>query len=201
MNIIITYEEAKQLGLTRYFTGIPCKNDHISERLVSDRSCCDCKKLIRNRMKQKNPKYFGDYANKWRENNIDRARESQRILYQKHRPKKLIAASQWRENNPKSYMLTRAKSGARKRNIEFTITIDDIVLLTHCPILELELVYSKKGNGITDNLATLDRVDSSKGYVPGNVCVISWRANWLKSNATLTELKSMVKYIESFESN
>ena len=41
---IITRAEAKAQGLKRYFTGKPCKYGHVSERLVSDGKCCECRK-------------------------------------------------------------------------------------------------------------------------------------------------------------
>jgi hypothetical protein len=46
------------------------------------------------------------------------------------------------------------------------------------------------------NSPSLDRIDNTKGYVPGNVWVISWRANDLKRNATLEELKLLVAALE-----
>ena len=39
----------------------------------------------------------------------------------------------------------------------------------------------------------IDRIDSSKGYVKGNVRVISKRANTLKNNATIEELELVLK--------
>jgi len=41
---ITSYKYAKEKGLKRYFTGIPCKNSHISERLTSSRGCIECQK-------------------------------------------------------------------------------------------------------------------------------------------------------------
>jgi hypothetical protein len=52
-------------------------------------------------------------------------------------------------------------------------------------------------NGLQDNAASIDRIDSTKGYLPGNVQVISYRANILKQNATLHELKCLVRHMES----
>jgi hypothetical protein len=40
---------------------------------------------------------------------------------------------------------------------------------------------------------SLDRKNSSEGYVPGNVWVISWRANDLKRDGTLAEFRAMVE--------
>ena len=41
---IISRKEAKEQGLTYYFTGKPCKHGHISKRLVCDHACYACKK-------------------------------------------------------------------------------------------------------------------------------------------------------------
>jgi hypothetical protein len=39
---LISRQEAIDNKLTRYFTGEPCKHGHISERLLSNRTCIDC---------------------------------------------------------------------------------------------------------------------------------------------------------------
>lgn len=44
MNKIEQKTQAKVKGLKRYFTGVPCKNGHISERVVSSGVCLGCKK-------------------------------------------------------------------------------------------------------------------------------------------------------------
>jgi hypothetical protein len=51
----------------------------------------------------------------------------------------------------------------------------------------------KKGAGTP----SLDRIDSSLGYVKGNVWVISWRANHIKTDATLDELRLLVTGLEN----
>lgn len=65
---------------------------------------------------------------------------------------------------------------------------------THCPVLGIPLVYGEKGIR-TDNSASLDRTDCSKGYEVGNVKVISWRANRIKNNGTLEDFKKLVDYL------
>lgn len=39
---------------------------------------------------------------------------------------------------------------------------------------------------------SIDKIIPALGYVPGNVMVISLRANTLKNNATLAELQTLV---------
>lgn len=39
---IITLKEAKELGLKRFYTGVPCSRGHLVERSVSSRGCLEC---------------------------------------------------------------------------------------------------------------------------------------------------------------
>ena len=88
-----------------------------------------------------------------------------------------------------------AKQRAKRKGIEFTIQVEDVVLTTHCPVFGGEFIW---GKGINDFSPSLDRIDSSKGYVPGNVAVISYLANKLKSSATNTQLKQIIEYVDQF---
>lgn len=86
----------------------------------------------------------------------------------------------------------RLKASAKKRNIQFNLTLTDLNNLTwpiSCPITGLPLV-SNKGKP-QDNSFSIDRVDSSKGYTIDNIIVISYKANRLKSNATKEELNQL----------
>jgi hypothetical protein len=44
---------------------------------------------------------------------------------------------------------------------------------------------------------SLDRVDNDKGYITGNVRVISRKANLMKSSLTIDILKKLIKYINN----
>lgn len=91
-------------------------------------------------------------------------------------------------------MFHDARKRAAKTGLEFSICVFDFVVPKHCPVLGIELQY---GVGYrNDSSPSLDRIDSTKGYVPGNVLVISWRANRLKSDATLSELRLIAAYME-----
>lgn len=39
---IISRQEAKDNGLTKYFTGVPCKHGHIAERSLANSTCIEC---------------------------------------------------------------------------------------------------------------------------------------------------------------
>jgi len=91
-------------------------------------------------------------------------------------------------------MLNGAKSRAKIKHLPFDITLADIVIPTHCPILGIPLISQAKRMG--PNSPTLDRIVPSKGYVQGNVQVISQRANVMKNDASLAELKMFAAYVQ-----
>lgn len=79
-------------------------------------------------------------------------------------------------------MFESAAMRAAKKGREFNIELGDIAIPTICPVLGTPMVGP-----------SLDRIDSSKGYVKGNVRVISKRANMLKNNATIEELELVLE--------
>lgn len=91
--------------------------------------------------------------------------------------------------------LARAKTRARKVGRAATITVADLrPFPTHCPILGLELDYGGPPGGL--NTASLDRIDNRVGYVPGNVAIISYKANTIKSYGTPEEHRRIADWTE-----
>lgn len=86
---------------------------------------------------------------------------------------------------------------ARKRaislNLPFNIEPEDIVIPEICPVLDITL--SAKGS--RNNRPSLDRKIPELGYVIGNIFVISFRANRIKSDASPFELRRVLEYSES----
>lgn len=91
-----------------------------------------------------------------------------------------------RSQTPEYWMFHTAKRRAKDQGIPFDITLDDIDIPSHCPLLGIPL-FTGKG-ACCDNSPTLDKLVPSLGYVKGNVIVISDKANRIKSNATLDEI-------------
>ncbi len=94
-------------------------------------------------------------------------------------------------------MFIGAKCRAKRDGLEFNISKEDITVPTHCPILRIP-IKKNTGSGFHNDSPSLDRVDNSKGYVKGNIRVISNRANLLKCDATLEELELLLKDARSF---
>lgn len=93
------------------------------------------------------------------------------------------------------YLCSTAKRRAFEKGLEFTIKHSDLHIPETCPIRGTTFKFNT-GKLHPDNYS-LDRKDSSKGYVPGNVFVISWLANNIKSNLSLEELHRLLKYMET----
>lgn len=85
---------------------------------------------------------------------------------------------------------------ARKRAIAlglpFNINPENIEIPSICPVLGTSLSNS----GRRDFRPSLDRVIPDRGYVIGNIKVISFRANRMKSDACVSDLRAVIKYIE-----
>lgn len=101
-----------------------------------------------------------------------------------------------RKKDPRRVMYDGAKHRAKVFGLSFTITIEDIFVPTHCPILGIPLKFGD-GHNKYDS-PTLDRIHPSLGYIPGNIAVISYKANRLKSDATIVELEALVRYVKSY---
>jgi hypothetical protein len=88
-------------------------------------------------------------------------------------------------------MFHNAQHRAKKKGIPFTISMDDIVIPEVCPLLEIPLVSTNDKRDPRN--PSLDQIHPGKGYTLDNIQVISARANWLKADATLQELKTLVE--------
>jgi hypothetical protein len=174
-------DEAKQAGAKRYI-GLPCVACGQPERYTRNRECVACRTAAKCRK-----------ANGLRSlkglKKVGRPRKHPEICgpvkrKRKHWPKPVTEYEKWMhrsKNNKKSSLRSK-----------LTYEIYQTLYVTHCPLLGLELTYSNYHGNIPDNYASLDRIDSSKGYIEGNVQILSFRANTLKGHATLEELKLLV---------
>lgn len=117
-----------------------------------------------------------EYQRNWRKNNRDKVSAAKQRYYIK---------------KPLKQFLKTAKSGAKKRGLEFSITEDDIHMPEVCPVLGTPF---ERG---TMYAASIDRIDNSKGYVQGNVQIISKLANTMKSQATQEELIKFAEWVMS----
>lgn len=97
--------------------------------------------------------------------------------------------------NKEKILLAMAKNRSKNKNIEFNLTIEDIKIPEICPVLGIP-IFRDRGRG-DDNSPSIDRIDNTKGYIKGNICVISRRANTIKSCGSLEDHQKVIDYIKS----
>lgn len=177
-----------------------------------NRKCKECKRKYDNDRydKIKNDPDFKskklEHGRKYRENHKEKIKEYS--LDYNNRPETIERKSKWyQEKVGKSSvkemlrrMYYRAKKRALEGNYPFNIDQEDIIFIEKCPILGINLDWTYC-NGRTNNTPSLDKINPKLGYVKGNVQVISWLANLMKSNANKEELEMFCKNIPKYLNN
>ena len=103
------------------------------------------------------------------------------------------------ENGENYYLrrvtLRKAKSRSKKKNLEFNLTLADLITLKNntCPILGSEILY-KSGIDYKKS-ASLDRIDPNKGYIISNVKIVSYEGNTLKNRNNFHSAVKLLEYI------
>lgn len=98
----------------------------------------------------------------------------------------------FRRENPEKYLLISARNRAKTKGWDFNLDKEDIVIPALCPILKVPLIRN------TRHSASLDRIDPTRGYVKGNVQVISRKANVMKNDATREELQEFYNWLKQY---
>jgi hypothetical protein len=181
-----TCSMCREVKSTDQFTKRALSRDGLS-------SCCrDCKRKSRNRERE------AETSRLWLQRNKERRRKVHAAWREKNPGKKEAATAAWRltEAGWLSRVMANARSRAKKRGLPFSITKDDLkaLMVSHCPALGIELIYHNAG-GNRFNSASLDRIIPSHGYVPGNIAVISYKANRMKSDSSVEEFMSLARWI------
>jgi len=95
--------------------------------------------------------------------------------------------------NPVKYLLSAAKGRAKRAGLPFNLTEADIEIPERCPVLGIKLTQVRGRH--RPSSPSLDQIAPGQGYVRGNVAVISWRANSLKRDASLSEMEKLVSWM------
>lgn len=123
MHLIISPKEAKQQGVSKYYTGIPCVNGHVAFRLVSTRRCTDCNKI--NTSSSEKSEYNRAYVIK----NRDRLQQLGSIYRLNNKSKKAQYDRQYSKLNLAKINTRRAKYRAAKlqRSVQWDLTLTEFV--------------------------------------------------------------------------
>jgi len=82
--VVISRKDAMDQGLKHYFTGVPCRNGHISRILISRNGCCAC---------------LSQQQTTRRLNNIEKYLERERSYEAKHKEKRLAKNRRYHKEN------------------------------------------------------------------------------------------------------
>lgn len=152
-------------------------SEYHKENDKKDGLCCYCKEC----------KFIKFNANRkiYRENNKERLREVQKNYYDNNKEKELYRSARYR---------------AAKQGIKFNITVKDVlkVMTDVCPVFGVKLIKNNHSRKIRSDSPSIDRIDPNKGYVKGNICIISYRANQIKSNGTIEEHEKVIEYMKKY---
>jgi hypothetical protein len=114
--------------------------------------------------------------------------------YLKYKDSIKLTSAKYLHEHQEMRMYNTSKHRAKKHNIEFTIKLEDIIITKFCPLLGIPIT-NIFGKGRQQTNASLDRLDSAKGYTKENIQVISDLANRMKQDATPEQLITFAKNI------
>ena len=115
---------------------------------------------------------------------------------QRDKTKHNAYCQKYRENNRALLLLGQARYRAKKKNIKFDLELSDIIIHKLCPVLKIPLTAGSSSGGPRGCSPSLDRIDNAKGYIKGNVQVISHKANTMKHCADNNELILFANWIK-----
>ena len=158
-----------------------------------------------------------DRVRQWRIDNPDKARaiyDRRDVVAERER------ASVWATENPvrrkeikdayderrrtdratwAKHMINSLKGRCRKKGLPFDLVANDLLALIPddgiCPAIGIEIIFGGKLSG---NSPSIDRIIPSLGYVRGNVCIISHKANSMKQDCVdPDQLRRLANFLEA----
>lgn len=152
---------------------------------------------------EKNREKVNDAGRKRRAEITPEQREKERAYrkdyYQKNQAQVRANGRRSYESNKELWILGNIRARSRAQGIPFDLTVEDIKPPEFCPVLGLKLERNSKGKqaGPQPNSPSVDRIDPAKGYVKGNVIVVSHLANCIKQNAEPWQIRKVADFYES----
>ena len=145
-----------------------------------------------------------DASKSWALLHPDRVCESRKRHWKKHSARVLQERKLRRDEaylrNPKETWLLEifraARVRAKKAGFPFDNQVPKLALPDVCPVLGIPIIYHAQSGKHSPNSPSLDRVVPARGYTSSNVRVISNRANTLKNNASLNEMRLVLADME-----
>lgn len=168
---IAAREAARADGADMYRDGVPCARGHVADRYVKNDWCVEC-------------------ASAWHS-------ERYSMLTREQKDARNARFRANRRRNPAAHTIISLKRRARENGMEFALTKADIVFPERCECCgQIMEIGTTPNGGPTRNSPSVDRIDSSRGYVPGNIAFICHRCNVLKKDGTIAEFEQILAYMK-----
>jgi len=100
-----------------------------------------------------------------------------------------------KSRDPILVMLSAARARAKKAGVAYSLTKEEVEVPEYCPILGIKLEQGTVKE--RDNSPSLDRIKSELGYIPGNVAVISFKANRIKNHGTAEQHRRIADWMDA----
>lgn len=142
--------------------------------------------------------------NEFTKENKSKCKECLR-LYKLNRYKNDPHAKKLQLNSVKKYkrrnwikcQLQCMKARAKKLNIDFDLTEDDIIIPEYCPVSGIKFETEPGKN--RENRPSIDRIINTKGYTKDNIVIVSNKVNRIKSNVDLKLLENMYNFYKNLD--
>lgn len=185
-----TKAEARNLGSVHYFTGKPCLRGHIVHRYTSTGLCEKCAKMhaavAMGKVRKNDPEKFKRWHRAAAKNFVDKLKRDGEFKGLKKRYRDSYK-NRCIETDPKKFwcckQLWAYKRRAAVHGVPFDLDGEYLISICvdECPVFGTKLVYMKNG-GDREKMPSVDRIVPEKGYVRGNVVVMSMKANTIKNS-------------------
>ena len=153
------------------------------------------KVLLRTRERYQNNKEENrEYARRYREKNKEKIIERNKQRWIETKEEQSLRKKTYRKNNYALATLQSIRHRARRYNIPFDLSVEDIQIHEFCPVLGFPLVVNTGSPQY--NSISVDRIDPDLGYVKGNVQVMSFLANSMKRDASKEQLLMFAKWVQ-----
>jgi hypothetical protein len=165
----ISRTEAQAQGISHYYTGLPCRHNHVALRRVNDRVCTECDKITKAKRRT-------TIAN-------EQIKHTRRASYQKHKDAALLAKKIYRANNKgKINALCAARKKVVKQRTPQWLTLFD-KLKIRC-MYQLAAMYTRENAEPwhVDHIIPLQGASVSGLHVPNNLRVLRGIDNIQKKN-------------------
>lgn len=114
---IISRAEAKAKGLTRFFTGTPCRYGHVTERQVSSAHCLQCSRRNVGAYQKANPDKIRARHDQWAQKNVAKLKEQRLARYRRVAEKKRADKAAYFAANPDKAPPSDAEKKARRAEL------------------------------------------------------------------------------------